>query len=118
MAVLENHHAHTTFLILRSDRCQLLSGMTAVQQKSVRACMIKAILATDMSTHFDEMKKIDAWPVPQSERDKPLIDQKNDKERQFLVNTLIHSADLSGQVYPNGIARVAYIMSQLPVRLT
>jgi hypothetical protein len=60
IAVLENHHAHTTFLILRSDRCQLLSGMTVVQQKSVRACMIKAVLATDMSTHFDEMKKLDA----------------------------------------------------------
>jgi hypothetical protein len=44
--------------------------------------------------------------VPQSEKDKPLIDQKSDKERQFLVNTLIHSADLSGQVYPTPIARV------------
>jgi hypothetical protein len=97
-SVLENHHSYVTFQILRKPQCNLMAGLGDGQPKQFRAQVISAILATDMAFHFDQCKSLQALKshadfVPEDE-----------KCRKLLVCLYIHSADLSGQVFPAPVA--------------
>jgi len=51
-AVLERHHAHTTFqLLLREPEAALFASLPASDLKQVRKNILEGILATDMSKH-------------------------------------------------------------------
>lgn len=185
--VLEQHHASSTFKLLRHEKSNIFGGVSADVRGAMRTSMIKAILCTDMAEHFAELKKLDeacakysaakatlmhqaqaaaqinnaaftdganvrvdalaasdrhaSWPSLSSSAPivSPLLqmpgmrgsvvdpmrgpnggasmhfpsppecplpfDPEQEKDRQALVNIIIHSADLSGQVFPTHIAR-------------
>eukprot|EP01071_Lankesteria_metandrocarpae_P008009 Lankesteria_metandrocarpae@DN4845_c0_g2_i1.p1 len=56
-AVLENYHAATAFRTLNSPGNGVLDSLSASQFRSARKRILQLILATDMSTHFDTIKK-------------------------------------------------------------
>jgi hypothetical protein len=138
-SVLENHHANTMFSILQQPECNIFAHMKREQRQELRTIMIKAILATDMSFHFDEIKKMDAVEAKKAATVTPgagpakamPLATSNDKkapdvpstslppsssfsptstaDRQFVVNMLIHTSDLSGQGTP--IAGPSFILA-------
>eukprot|EP00462_Mataza_sp_D1_P014194 CAMPEP_0175150198 /NCGR_PEP_ID=MMETSP0087-20121206/17727_1 /TAXON_ID=136419 /ORGANISM="Unknown Unknown, Strain D1" /LENGTH=662 /DNA_ID=CAMNT_0016436097 /DNA_START=44 /DNA_END=2032 /DNA_ORIENTATION=+ len=108
ISVLENHHAHKMFTVMYNDRANLFSGLSREQHLKLRSTMVKAILATDMTQHFSHLKKMDAVAVNNNKSSGSRLgfDSSNDADRQFIINSLIHTADLSGQVYPWTVATV------------
>ena len=52
-AVLERHHVATTFSILSKDKYEFVATLGREEYLEVRKAVIKGILATDMSRHFD-----------------------------------------------------------------
>lgn len=51
-AVLENHHAASSSIIMRKDKNKFLDALSAEQNKFVRKNIIELVLATDLSNHF------------------------------------------------------------------
>jgi hypothetical protein len=90
--------AFTTFEILRDPKFNVLSKLAVSQWRQVRKFIINCILNTDMLYHFEMCRKINKAHIAE------LTEAKED-DRQFLCNIIIHSADLSGQVMPNSVAR-------------
>ena len=152
-AVLENHHAATTFALLccpdMSIFSPLHSSLTTDDVRAIRKMMITSILSTDMARPLRNVRDASHLAVP---RVKPLVhcsgvvvtvtltvktcallcrcmccalscgvcrchdldlqqpecaDIEWDKEqhRQFILNLITHSADLSGQITPLHIAQ-------------
>mmetsp|Transcript_26026 Transcript_26026/g.51916 ORF Transcript_26026/g.51916 Transcript_26026/m.51916 type:complete len:1410 (-) Transcript_26026:21-4250(-) len=89
-SVLENHHCATAAMILKQDDCNVLAGMERDEFREFRSVMCHAILATDMSTHFNLLSKFrdavhtDGGWNPEQSADKLL-----------LLSVLLHAADLS-----------------------
>eukprot|EP01006_Ploeotia_vitrea_P035219 TRINITY_DN65846_c8_g15_i1.p1 TRINITY_DN65846_c8_g15~~TRINITY_DN65846_c8_g15_i1.p1 ORF type:complete len:850 (+),score=454.44 TRINITY_DN65846_c8_g15_i1:192-2552(+) len=99
VSVLENHHACVTYRILSDDNCNIFAGIPGREaQQELRTVIIHAILATDMALHFDDCRRLRSLHT-----DAP-FDRANQKERQLLVNIMLHTADLSAQVFPTPIA--------------
>jgi len=48
ISVLENHHASTTFTILRDPQCNILQKYPKQNVTALRSSIIEAVLATDM----------------------------------------------------------------------
>lgn len=46
ISVLENHHASTTFKVLKQDSCNILKDLSASAKVSVRTSIVRCILAT------------------------------------------------------------------------
>ena len=92
-AVLERHHARTTFIVLQQKNSNIFLNFTEIQFSVVRKVIIRAILATDMQCHFAQLKTVDTLY-----RDG--FDPKNSESRLILINTLVHACDLSAQVQP------------------
>lgn len=100
ISVLESHHAYTTFTVLRMASANIFVNLRRDTFRSVKTAIVGAILATDMSHHFDEIRRLDAREV-----DSP-YNSKVEADRQHVINVLVHSADLSGQVFPTAVAKV------------
>ena len=66
----------------------------------MRKTMIASILSTDMARHFDMCHELDA-----QEPECASINWHSEADRQFIVNLITHSSDLSGQITPLHIAR-------------
>ena len=102
-AVLENHHAATTFTLLSHPSTSIFSPLhSSLQQTQVRALrkmMIASILATDMARHFDMCHELDS-----AEPECASINWHSEQDRQFILNLITHSSDLSGQITPLHIA--------------
>ncbi|KAM3146931.1 hypothetical protein pb186bvf_001085 [Paramecium bursaria] len=92
-SVLENHHAATTFKILKVDQNNFLSKLSSEQFLIFRKYTIQNILATDMKKHFEIIKQMELKlsKLP----DEPLIQKEDDKK--FLSGAIIHTCDLTGQ---------------------
>ena len=99
VSVLENHHAYTTFLLMRDSSCNILESQPLDSRMAIKSTIVSAILATDMTSHFSSVKRLDG-------RDEPFFDCTNEDDRRDIVTTLIHSADLSGQVFRFSVAKV------------
>lgn len=67
--------------------------------RSFRKTVISAILSTDMSKHFALCKQLDSQ-LP----DCLSLDANKEEDRQFMIDLLTHSADLSAQVLPYELA--------------
>lgn len=73
---------------------------TALHFRNFRKTVIGAILATDMSKHFSLCSKLDSM-----EPECGSLDPSKEEDRQFMIDLLTHSADLSAQVLPYEMAR-------------
>jgi hypothetical protein len=57
--VLENHHAATSFKVMKEENCDFMENLSFDEYNSTRLEMVECILNTDNSLHFSgvaEMK--------------------------------------------------------------
>jgi len=120
-SVLENMHAAETFDIMqRNDkRCDWLSllvdDMSKDQadrryrnriQQYVRKAMIRMILGTDMAKHETFMQKLADFVLaelqPEGDSDGEVKEEALE-HKFFLLEAVVHTADLSGPTKPNPI---------------
>lgn len=99
ISVLENHHTATTFEIIRAPGTDCLGVLDPAEFRRCRALMVRAILATDMSGHFDMTKELKAMTGPFEAGG-------TDKSRNRLAEVVVHSADVSGQVLEWDVAQL------------
>ncbi|GFU24297.1 hypothetical protein NPIL_441382 [Nephila pilipes] len=57
-AVLENHHVSTAFRLMRDEDCNILAHLSKEEYKEFRSLVIDMVLATDMSSHFQQIKSV------------------------------------------------------------
>eukprot|EP01015_Nassula_variabilis_P009190 TRINITY_DN17270_c0_g1_i1.p1 TRINITY_DN17270_c0_g1~~TRINITY_DN17270_c0_g1_i1.p1 ORF type:complete len:236 (+),score=36.58 TRINITY_DN17270_c0_g1_i1:70-777(+) len=93
-SVLEQHHAATTFFILRDQRYNILENLDDEQFIQIRKLIIQNILATDMRQHFDLVKQFEHLVKIYSQNKSHLGDTEENKG--VLSSFLIHTADLTG----------------------
>jgi hypothetical protein len=99
---LLDHHAYTTFRILRSKSSNVLCNVRKDNFQSLKKMIVGAIMATDMINHFSECRNLDNLECDTAAP----FNIKVPADRQVVVNLLIHSADLSAQCFPTGVAKV------------
>jgi hypothetical protein len=114
---LENMHAATLYELLRDPAVNILGGLDEEQWNSCRKQILVCIIKTDMSFHFETLKKLDMfeevngifitdflskraagnaeYPVPSC-----LNDPNN---RLLLLETILHAADLSNPLKPKAV---------------
>jgi GAF domain-containing protein len=98
-SVLENHHCSTFFTILRAESCNIFANFDTAQQREVRRIIISAIQSTDMAFHGEQSQRLSEIESLKN------LSANNAADKQFLINTYLHTADLSGQVFPLTVAK-------------
>lgn len=98
-AVLENHHAYVTCEVLRDGPTHFLDKMTFNEFKDFRRIVIQSILSTDMAVHFELCKQFSHL-----EGDLANYNSSRESDRQMVMNLVVHSSDLSGQVMEIDVA--------------
>jgi 3'5'-cyclic nucleotide phosphodiesterase len=88
-AVLENHHAASTFRVLNRPDCAILSNLSRDEQKQVRSWIISLVLATDLAQHFEIISQI------KSKLAAGPLDSECEDDRQLALKLVIKAADLS-----------------------
>jgi len=99
VSILENHHTATTFEIIRASGTNCLGTLESPEFRRCRALMVRAILATDMSGHFDMTKELKSMAAP-------FEAGAEEKVRNRLAEVVVHSADVSGQVLEWDVAQL------------
>merc|ERR1719494_292692 len=100
VSVLENMHAHETFTLLQREELNIFKKLEVRARKDLRKIIINAILATDMTHHksftatLGEKRSVDE-----------AFDLEDSNARQFLVDVVVHAADISAQVYAWEVAK-------------
>mmetsp|Transcript_9271 Transcript_9271/g.32672 ORF Transcript_9271/g.32672 Transcript_9271/m.32672 type:complete len:2305 (-) Transcript_9271:160-7074(-) len=103
-SVLENHHCVVAFRIIREFN--VLGKLPTAQYSSARKLIIKSILATDMTCHFGltaELKECAnrlASLGTGGEDVRALASRMPPADREVLIKTLLHSADISNPCKP------------------
>lgn len=100
-SVLENHHCHRTFQILKTPDTAILDGMDIEQWREFRAGVITAILATDMGHHFEVTQKFQSRLENGDNWSRESAD-----DRTLLIRILIKVADISNPAKPHETALV------------
>nr|XP_042896919.1 calcium/calmodulin-dependent 3',5'-cyclic nucleotide phosphodiesterase 1-like [Parasteatoda tepidariorum] len=84
-AVLENHHVSTAFRMMREDDCNILFHLSKDEFKEFRTLVIDMVLATDMSSHFQQIKSV-----------KSLISHSEFSiEKSKALSLVLHCCDIS-----------------------
>lgn len=91
IAVLEQHHAATTFFILTQENCNILETCPRDVYFAIRKVVIAGILATDMSKHFPMLLKMQVRFKDMQEA--PIGAREHDK--MDMVELLVHCCDLA-----------------------
>lgn len=124
-APLENMHTARLFEILRDEDCDILGDLDEATRKDIRKMSIEAILHTDNSCHFNEVKALQMihevhdeefkntvstyipgddqseWPVQE------IVEIFGEKETHDTIrNVLLHFADISNSMKPFTISRL------------
>jgi len=101
-SVLENYHATLLFDILKDDNANILQPLTQAQFRTVRATIIKCILATDMSKHKDHEKKV----LDDEEFYSTVAIGELEESRQpEVLAFMTHVCDLAGSAKEWGVSR-------------
>eukprot|EP01105_Mastigella_eilhardi_P014244 TRINITY_DN3249_c0_g1_i2.p1 TRINITY_DN3249_c0_g1~~TRINITY_DN3249_c0_g1_i2.p1 ORF type:complete len:839 (-),score=229.53 TRINITY_DN3249_c0_g1_i2:1038-3554(-) len=100
VSVLENHHCCLAFQILSKQEENIFVNLESAQWQEVRHGMISAILATDMTKHFELVGRFKSY----SETAKFHKERKD--ERQLLLEMIVHAADISNLTRPQPVSRV------------
>ncbi|KAK9710230.1 3',5'-cyclic-nucleotide phosphodiesterase [Basidiobolus ranarum] len=99
-SVLENFHAHQTFVLLRSlPEANIFSNLSASVVAELRSIIIKCILATDMGKHMEVMANFNECVTSGWRWD-------DRSHRLRLLEMLMKCADISNTARPLHLARV------------
>ncbi|KAK9721183.1 3',5'-cyclic-nucleotide phosphodiesterase [Basidiobolus ranarum] len=99
-AVLENFHTMSLFLLMKKHGFDFFTDQSSQEFKDFRKLVVRAILATDMSAHFDYIRNF----VEQKNR---LATQKTldpELERIAFSTAIIKCADISNSARPYHIS--------------
>uniref|UniRef100_A0A7S3YAY4 PDEase domain-containing protein n=1 Tax=Heterosigma akashiwo TaxID=2829 RepID=A0A7S3YAY4_HETAK len=111
---LENMHSSVLFEILKEPETNVLVKLDKETFTSVRKLMVQAILGTDMKSHFAQINQINALQEKHGgeflafhagEVPAPECLRETSEHKLFLVEMLLHSADISGPVKPPAISK-------------
>ena len=91
VSVLENHHVATTFKIMHDEngKYNFFENLEADEFKRIRKLMIGAILATDMSNHFNKLGVFKGKILSDD------FDPKLEENKKICAEFLFHLADIS-----------------------
>ena len=104
VSVLENHHAAVGWEVIwgykerfegQLQTANIVEKLSAEDMITFRKTTIKAILHTDMVHHFDIIQKLSGLD-PASP-----FDVNEPSDRESLVGTLVHAADISNPLLPD-----------------
>ena len=100
VSVLENFHCARTFEIMAEDSSfNIFESLPKDKLKNIRACMLSAIMATDMSFHFEYVTR---FKTKVSDAGFSLDDV---RDRQLLVDIIVKCSDVSNPTKNNEISR-------------
>lgn len=93
---LENMHSALCFSILRKSGCDIFSGIDETDQASIRKVIIGCIINTDMTYHFALKSDLtNMIEKTKSSGNGVLTFMREDKDRDILLKTILHVADIS-----------------------
>eukprot|EP00730_Choanoeca_flexa_P003762 TRINITY_DN11492_c6_g6_i4.p1 TRINITY_DN11492_c6_g6~~TRINITY_DN11492_c6_g6_i4.p1 ORF type:complete len:748 (+),score=176.75 TRINITY_DN11492_c6_g6_i4:75-2318(+) len=106
-AVLENHHASVTFQIMEQEDCNIMASLDTDMRQALRASMIEMILATDMAKHFHVVSEFGRLVATHKAAPGQKLDlsKMSVADRQLLLSTIVHLADLAGPTKPWEISK-------------
>ncbi|KAF4137233.1 3'5'-cyclic nucleotide phosphodiesterase [Phytophthora infestans] len=97
ISVLENHHAATTFSVLKMPGCDILRDLSANARASARTHIVRCILGTDMKHHTKLLSELAVVGNIHEFSNVP-------EGRQLMLNMIIHGADLGSVGRPLRVA--------------
>ncbi|KAG7381251.1 hypothetical protein PHYPSEUDO_006256 [Phytophthora pseudosyringae] len=97
ISVLENHHAATTFAVLRMPGCDILRDLSANARVSARTHIVRCILGTDMKHHTKLLSELAVVGTVHEFENVP-------EGRQLMLSMIIHGADLGSVGRPLRVA--------------
>eukprot|EP01104_Vermistella_antarctica_P012702 TRINITY_DN3720_c0_g1_i1.p1 TRINITY_DN3720_c0_g1~~TRINITY_DN3720_c0_g1_i1.p1 ORF type:complete len:641 (-),score=163.35 TRINITY_DN3720_c0_g1_i1:105-2027(-) len=97
-SVLENHHCCTLFTILQRPEFDITCGLSADQFGKLRGSVLRCILATDMTAHFEILTKFQQ--IIESKRDvsKP-------EDIAIVMQVILKCCDISNVAKPFPVAK-------------
>jgi len=111
ISILENMHVSEAFnLVKYGPNCNFLQGMERGNQQLFRRFVISMVLHTDMAKHNDLVVKLRRNITSKKETGSEWLDQKQDakaqlNETEFLLDMMIHCADLANACRPRHIMK-------------
>jgi len=105
---LENMHCSKLFELLANPKFNILAGFTDPDWREVRKLVIKAILGTDMTHHFETVKKMSVYYEVHSENLNEFYSGATDRIESFsewdtranVIEWILHTADVSNPYKP------------------
>lgn len=111
----------------KHNSTDILDHLSAEELRQLRLVIISGILATDMSKHFEQIEKLKRLPRPPAARAGAALsttpstdsgskhpsgdggaaqafDPSSDASRKFYFESILHAADVSGQLNPWPVA--------------
>mmetsp|Transcript_27030 Transcript_27030/g.31155 ORF Transcript_27030/g.31155 Transcript_27030/m.31155 type:complete len:605 (+) Transcript_27030:612-2426(+) len=95
-SVLENFHVAKAFQLMKEENLDVFNTLSTDEYRTIRKIIIDCVLSTDMARHrshtialkskIDMLAEGEAYSIPSTD---------DNKEKQFLLNTVIHSADIA-----------------------
>lgn len=85
-AVLENFHISQAFTLMKNEDCNILSGLSKGEYREFRSLVIDMVLATDMSSHFQQIKAM-----------KNILNHSDNfnADKSKVLSLVIHISDIS-----------------------
>ncbi|TKR62824.1 hypothetical protein L596_026736 [Steinernema carpocapsae] len=83
-SVLENHHVSSCFRILKEDDKNIFERLTREEFRELRNMVIEIVLATDMSTHFVQIKTM-----------KNMLSLPEGIDKNKALCLIVHACDIS-----------------------
>lgn len=116
---MENYHTRESFKLLVEHN--VLASFNNSERKVFRKRFIDCILATDMANHAKNMNllktKLEVYDIKEGNNVERFIDKdsaKNSENQQIILNTCIHSADVSNPAKPYIVYKkwVSYVFEE------
>ncbi|XP_064420106.1 dual specificity calcium/calmodulin-dependent 3',5'-cyclic nucleotide phosphodiesterase 1A [Latimeria chalumnae] len=83
-SVLENHHVSATYRLMQDEQMNILTNLSKDDWRELRALVIDMVLATDMSSHFQQLKIV-----------RNTLQQSGGLDKRKAMSLMLHAADLS-----------------------
>ncbi|XP_043931190.1 calcium/calmodulin-dependent 3',5'-cyclic nucleotide phosphodiesterase 1A isoform X2 [Protopterus annectens] len=83
-SVLENHHVSAAYRLMQEDEMNILLNLSKDDWRELRALVIEMVLATDMSSHFQQIKTM-----------RHSVQQPEGLDKAKAMSLMLHAADIS-----------------------
>eukprot|EP00240_Pyramimonas_obovata_P000044 CAMPEP_0118927152 /NCGR_PEP_ID=MMETSP1169-20130426/4683_1 /TAXON_ID=36882 /ORGANISM="Pyramimonas obovata, Strain CCMP722" /LENGTH=1094 /DNA_ID=CAMNT_0006868857 /DNA_START=516 /DNA_END=3797 /DNA_ORIENTATION=- len=102
-SVLENRHISALYALCNNPETDIFKKLDAHEWREARKIIISTVLHTDMIHHFEMVTELEAFLAGHREAlAGGKLDMRSLKpaERQFVLNVILHAADISNPVKP------------------